>query len=351
MPWLRRMRIVRLGGPKVRKARKNAADAHEGGDVFIVALYLPWCRYLWAGVQPQLQADNPKCVSGDSGVLLRAARFTTGYVRLVGQEPAPSKCVLMSTSGAVRSDVRGWIVTRWSVKLDVRDLGGHFGTTFRGWSATLAARVRLVIARLTLIFVLPLDFHGGLRVIRTMFVLGALHGFEASFFADSSLRKLHTAIFRAVWSSRQPLANTGAVLSLLDCPSLVDIRENPEFHGLVEVDKSRWPRCLLWHGWLLLLSRVDGGSPWAEDPPDGAGNLLECALGPYASDLLRDWRLPVGFDAEGSAESVAVEPDVWTDGSLVEDKVSGASSSGSGFFTHHPGQLWAHRQIVGGPSG
>ena len=28
-----RMRVVRLGGPEVRKARKNVFDAHEGGDV------------------------------------------------------------------------------------------------------------------------------------------------------------------------------------------------------------------------------------------------------------------------------------------------------------------------------
>ena len=35
---------------------------------------------------------------------------------------------------------------------------------------------------------------------------------------------------------------------------------------------------------------------------DGAGNLLECVLGPYTSDLFGDWRLPVGFDAEGAAE-------------------------------------------------
>ena len=67
-----------------------------------------------------------------------AARFTTGYVRLVGQEPAPSKCVLMSTSRAVRGDMRGLVVSeeegnRWSVKLDVRDLGCHLDTTFRGW--------------------------------------------------------------------------------------------------------------------------------------------------------------------------------------------------------------------------
>ena len=55
--------------------------------------------------------------------------FTTGYVRLVGQEPAPSKCVLMSTSRAVRGDMRGWIVT----DEDVRDLGEvYLDTTFRG---------------------------------------------------------------------------------------------------------------------------------------------------------------------------------------------------------------------------
>ena len=41
-------------------------------------------------------------------------------------------------------------------------------------------------------------------------------------------------------------------------PPLVEIREHPEFHGLLEMDKSSWPRCLLWHGWLPLLSGVNG---------------------------------------------------------------------------------------------
>ena len=41
-----------------------------------------------------------------------------------------------------------------SVKYDVRDLGGHLDTAFRGWSATLAARVRLVISRLVFNFCL-----------------------------------------------------------------------------------------------------------------------------------------------------------------------------------------------------
>ena len=59
---------------------------------FIVALYLHWCRYLaaYGGVQHQLYADYLKCVSRDPDLLLNAARFTKGYVPLVGQEPAPS---------------------------------------------------------------------------------------------------------------------------------------------------------------------------------------------------------------------------------------------------------------------
>ena len=81
--------------------------------MFIVALYLPWCRYLAAheGVQPQLHADNLKCVSRDLDLLLNAARFTTGYVRLVGQEPAPGKCVLLSTSGDVRKSMKEWVLS------------------------------------------------------------------------------------------------------------------------------------------------------------------------------------------------------------------------------------------------
>ena len=54
------------------------------------------------------------------------------------------------------------------LKFDVWDLGGHLDTTFRGWSSTLAARVRLVISRLVLIFVLPLDFHGRVRVVKSI---------------------------------------------------------------------------------------------------------------------------------------------------------------------------------------
>ena len=44
-------------------------------------------------------------------------------------------------------------------------------------------------------------------------------------------------------------------------PPLVEIRENPEFHDLMRMDKGHWPRCLLWHGWLPLLSGTNGDFP------------------------------------------------------------------------------------------
>ena len=47
-----------------------------------------------------------------------------------------------------------------------------------------------------------------------------------------------------------------------DCtfPPHVEFRENPEFHDLMKLDKSLSPRCLLWHGWLPMLSGVNGAS-------------------------------------------------------------------------------------------
>ena len=115
--------------------------------------------------------------------------------------------------------MKDWVLSQegdqWSVEFYVRDLGGHLDSTFRGWSSTLAARVRLVISRLALIFDIPLDFHGRVRVVRSMYLPAALHGIEASFLASVSLRKLRSSICRVVWSRRQPLASVGAVLSLL----------------------------------------------------------------------------------------------------------------------------------------
>ena len=390
-------------------------------------------------------------------------------------------------------------------------MGGHLDTTFRGWSSTLAARVRLVISRLVLIFALPLDFHGRVRIVRSMFLPAALHGIEASFLASDSLRKLRSSIHRVVWSRRQPLASVGAVLSLLDGPTgcdpafcvvwfrfrllrrylvlwpsqigrayrllemvgegshghglsiffllvllrpafggilwlwvgldlvlllsnlagavqhfkaavldawrnkvaadlcgregfrggplldahgslqllnsshvrerdkallrgvmvggvwngyllgrargqsvpcqfcgapdndghlfgectfppLIEVRKNPEFHDLMRMDKGHWPRCLLWHGWLSLLSGVNGASPWAAHASASAGNLLEVALGSYSSRMLSDWSVLEDFDAAEAAAGMPCVPHVWTDGSLVLDEVTGISYSGLVFL-------------------
>ena len=67
-----------------------------------------------------------------------------------------------------------------------------------------------------------MDFHGRLRVLRSMFIPGALHGIEASFLAGAGLRKLRTAFVRVAWSRRQSFASVGAVLKLLDGPSGCD---------------------------------------------------------------------------------------------------------------------------------
>ena len=81
---------------------------------FIVALYLVLCGYLAAqeGVEPQSYADNLESVSGEPRVFLRAAEFTARCVRLVGQEPVPSKCVLSSTSKAVRKEMKDWVLSQ-----------------------------------------------------------------------------------------------------------------------------------------------------------------------------------------------------------------------------------------------
>ena len=416
--------------------------------------------------------------------------------------------------------MRGWVLSQegsqWSVKFDVRDLGGHLDTTFRGWSSTLAARVRLVISRLVLIFVLPLDFHGRVRIVQSMYLPAALRGIEASLLASESLRKLRSAVRRVVWSRLQPFASIGAVLSLLDgptgcdpafcvvwfrfrllrrylalwpsevglldmvgegCPGhgpihllsvsateigfqwdphvlawirpglpllsnlagpiqhfraaildawrdkvttdlcgrkgfqggplfdvhgslqllnsshvrerdkgllrsvmlggvwngfflgrarnqvlpcrfcsapdndghlfwecsflpLVEIRENPEFHDLMRLDKTHWPRCLYWHGWLPMLSGVNGVSPWAGNASESANYLVEAALGGYSSRMVSDWSPPVGYDRAAVSLLVPGHANVWTDGSLVLDKVAGISSSGAGFFADHAASFW-----------
>ena len=132
----------------------------------------------------------------------------------------------MSTSAVVRQEMKDWVISaqgeRWTVKLDVRDLGGHLDTTYRAWGCTLVARVLAVLGVVWLVSALPLGYQGKLRILRTMYVPAALHGVEASHLSQGSFLKLRAAFVRACWSSRLTLAHTGTVLGLLDGPECVD---------------------------------------------------------------------------------------------------------------------------------
>ena len=406
--------------------------------------------------------------------------------------------------------MRNWLISdggdRWSVKLDVMDLGGHLDATYRSWGCTLAARVREVLRVVWLVSALPLDYECKLRILRTKFIPAALHGVEASLLSQSGYLRLRAAFVRACWSSKMSMSHSGTVLSLLDGPEgvdpgfcivwfrfrlmrrylayrpdesghgpvhllvrsaarigfkwcsegfcwdrpglprlpflegpiqhfksaivdawknsvaadfcsrkgfwcgpfldfegsmqllvsshvrsrdkallrgilsgdvwngfllsqaggrnipcrfcggvdgdghlfwdctfppLVHIRESPEFSGVVNLDKSNWPRCLLWHGWLPALSGSTFGSPRAEDATRIAKNRLEAALGSYVAA----YRHPFDdFRLGGRDFDVGDSPFVWSDGSLVVDKVSGVGVAGAGVYAHISGASWFHRR-------
>ena len=86
-----------------------------------------------------------------------------------------------------------------------------------------------------------------------------------------------------------------------------------------------------------MLSGVNGASPWAPDASESAVHLVEVAVGRYSPGLITEWSLP-------DASRMPDAPNVWTDGSLVLDRVTGVSSSGAVFFL-------ISQRIAGGSAG
>ena len=82
---------------------------------------------------------------------------------------------------------------------------------------------------------------------------------------------------------------------------LVQICEDPEFHDSVQRDKSNWPGCLLWHGWLPALAYPGGRSSSAETAEDIAVNRLE-------GDVLREWVPAQGMEGGLTASRVPRYP-------------------------------------------
>ena len=60
---------------------------------------------------------------------------------------------------------------------------------------------------------------------------------------------------------------------------LQHVRELPEFASLTSLDRSKWTRCLLWHGRLPGLSGAGDSDPWASSFGDLAFRELRTVLG------------------------------------------------------------------------
>ena len=84
--------------------------------------------------------------------------------------------------------------------------------------------------------------------------------------------------------------------------------------------------------------------PWALDASESAAYLVEVALGRYSSGLITEWTSSDDSDHDVAVSSLPDHPDVWTDGSLVLDRLTGVSSSGSGFFAHQAEHFWGRRR-------
>ena len=89
-------------------------------------------------------------------------------------------------------------------------------------SGTLSNRVREATIGVVAVGALPPGFQVMLGLVRGTYIPAGLHAAEASYVSSSSISAFGAAFVRAVWSSKMPLANTLAVLHLLDGPVGVD---------------------------------------------------------------------------------------------------------------------------------
>ena len=131
----------------------------------------------------------------------RLLGFTNTYIRLIVQAPAPSKCILLSTSAVVRGLMKEWVLSdagdKWSVKLDTRYLGGERGGTLtlpfgRGVPLLLVGFLGCWLL-CWLLWHCHLILLASLGFLWTKFLPGALHAIEGSRISFSLLRQLRSA--------------------------------------------------------------------------------------------------------------------------------------------------------------
>ena len=120
-----------------------------------------------------------------------------------------------------------------------------------------------------------------------------------------------------------------------DCPflPLQHVRDLPEFAFLLSLDRSKWPRCWLWHGWLPGLNGISTKDPWATSFGDLASFPLEQCLGAYLVGFDDCWTPPEYWDADDVALEMTDHPNVWTDRSREDfSSVGGFEVAGAGVY-------------------
>ena len=112
-------------------------------------------------------------------------------------------------------------------------------------------------------------------------------------------------------------------------PPLQHVRDLPEFAYLLSLDRSKWPRCLLWPG----LNGVSTRDSRATSFYDLASALLERCSGAYPVDIAGSWTPPEYWDADDIALEMTDHPNVWTDGSREDfSSVGGFEVAGAGVY-------------------
>ena len=127
-------------------------------------------------------------------------------------------------------------------------------------------------------------------------------------------------------------------------PSLHE-RELPEFASLMSLDRSTWPRCLLWHGWLPGLNSGGGRSSWAVCFGQLACCKLERRFGAYPVDASAFWTPPHYWDVDDIALEMSDAPNFRTDGSSEDfSSIGGFEVAGAG--VHQPAAEVAFESAV-----
>ena len=130
-------------------------------------------------------------------------------------------------------------------------------------------------------------------------------------------------------------------------PLLQHVRELPEFAYLLSLNRSNWPRCLLWDGWLPGLSGLSDRDPWATSFGDLASFHLERCLGAYPAHIGDCWTPPEYWDADDIALEMSEHPNVWTDGSSEDfSSIGGFEVAGAG--VHLPASELAFEGLIWG---